>query len=237
MAGVLLLHGIGGHAAMMRPCELALQAAGYRVLNLSYPSLRQNMQQIAEGLAPELAAFAEELDGPLHIVTHSMGGLIARILINRHRPPNLGRVVMLAPPNAGSELADLWREHWWFRRLLGPAGGQLATRRDTDLSEALGITDFDLGIIAARGSASLAGSLLLPSPNDGRVAVWATRDPLAADHITVPAGHSTVLLSARAIGQMLQFLRDGRFEHEGRRRPPLPLPGLPQWTKRATTSR
>jgi len=232
MAGVLLLHGIGGHGAMMRPCEMALQAAGYRVLNLSYPSRRHSMQQIAEGLAPQLADFARGLDGPLHIVTHSMGGLIARILINRHRPANLGRVVMLAPPNAGSELADLWSGHWWFRQLLGPAGGQLATRRDKELIEALGTTDFELGIIAARGSASLAGSLLLPSPNDGRVAVWATRDPLAVDHIIVPAAHSTILVSPRAIGQVLHYLRDGRFDHKGR--PPLPRP---QWTKRATTSR
>jgi pimeloyl-ACP methyl ester carboxylesterase len=228
MAGVLLLHGIGASAVTMRPIELALRHAGYATLNLTYPSRRHSLQQIAQGLAPQMAEFAAGLDGPLHIVTHSMGGLVARVLIAQNRPENLGRVVMLAPPNAGSEIADLLRGQWWFRQLLGPAGGQLATRRDSALSEALGQTNFELGIIAANKSISLTGSMLLPRPNDGRVSVASTRDALAADHITLPAAHTTILLSPRAIAQVLAFLRDGQFDHQAR--------GF-QWTKRATTSR
>lgn len=246
MDGVVVLHGIGGSAAVMAPVAAALQQDGYRVLNLSYPSRRHSLQAIAAGLAPQIADFAQSCDGALHFVTHSMGGLVARVLINRYRPARLGRVVMLAPPNGGSELADKLGHWWLFRQILGPAGQQLATSRDAALQRALGATDFPLGIIAARLSISLAGSLMLPGANDGRVSVAATMDRQAADHIVLPAAHTTILLSPRALAQMLHFLREGRFDHQRGGWGSLRLlrqprqsrhPRKPQWTKRATTSR
>jgi len=213
MSGVLLLHGIARNATSMRMIELALRLEGYEVLNLSYPSRRQSLAQLADHIAPAVAEFAKMADGPLHIITHSMGGLVARALIARHRPANLGRVVMLAPPNQGSEVADRLHEAWLYRQWFGPAGEQLVTRPESEGGGIFGETDFDLGIIAGDRSIYPVPAKVLPRPNDGLVTVSATRDARARDHLTLPISHPMMVLSPRVIRQCLTFLREGRFDH------------------------
>lgn len=159
-----MLHGISRTALAMRPLERALSRAGYATLNLTYPSRRHSLADLADGLAPRVRSFATGLDGPLHIVTHSMGGLVARVLLARHRPERLGRVVMLAPPNAGSEIADLLHRNPLYRGWFGPAGAQLVARRDEALSALLGGVDFELGVIAGTRSALSAGVAAAAAP-------------------------------------------------------------------------
>lgn len=211
MAGVVLLHGISRTAASMRKIEHRLAAAGYHTANWTYPSRRHDLATIAEQLAPKLAMFAEWQEAPIHFVTHSMGGLVLRALLARYRPPGLGRVVMLAPPNGGSELADrlhfLPPYRWWF----GPAGKQLVTDRNEESTTLFGTIDFELGIIAGRRSLYPLASLLLPRPNDGRVSVAATMVEGMTDHLTLPTTHPTIVRDPLAIEQVLAFLRDGRF--------------------------
>lgn len=211
MAGVLLLHGISRTALSMRPLERALRGVGYATLNPTYPSRRRSLIELADGLAPLVRSFAASDDGPLHIVTHSMGGLVARALLGRHRPERLGRVVMLAPPNAGSEIADLLHRNPLYRRWFGPAGAQLVTRRDEALSSLLGSADFELGVIAGTRSLYPLGSLLLPRPNDGRVSVAATCLDGMADHLALPVSHPLIVRDREAIRATIAFLRDGQF--------------------------
>lgn len=196
----------------MRRIEIALRREGYAVRNLGYPSTRHDLAAIADRIAPAVADFAAGLDGPVHFVTHSMGGLVTRILLSRHRPGNLGRVVMLAPPNHGSEIADLLHRNPLFRRSLGPAAVQLVTRRDGALASLLGQPDFELGIIAGDRALDPVASLLLPRPNDGRVSVASTRDIRAADHVVLPVSHTSILWNRSAIRHTLTFLGSGRFE-------------------------
>ena len=214
MSGVLLLHGIARNATSMRMIELALRLEGYEVLNLSYPSRRKSLTDIADHIAPAVADFTNSLEGPLHIITHSMGGLVARALIARHRPANLGRVVMLAPPNRGSEVADRLADAWLYRRWFGPAGSQILTRPSSAVPGVYGETDFDLGIIAGTRSIYPVPANVLPRPNDGLVSVNATRDARATDHLSLPISHPMMVLSPRIIHQCLAFLRDGRFDHQ-----------------------
>ena len=213
MSGVLLLHGIGASSANMRFLELAARLDGYDTLNLTYPSRRQSLTEIANHIAPAVDTFAARA-GQLHIITHSMGGLVARALIAQHRPANWGRVVMLAPPNRGSEVADRLQNAWVYRRVLGPAGQQLVTRRGGTASDIFGETDFDLGIIAGTRSIYPVPANVLPRPNDGLVSVNATRDARATDHLSLPISHPMMVLSPRIIHQCLTFLRDGRFDHQ-----------------------
>jgi hypothetical protein len=119
---------------------------------------------------------------------------------------------MLAPPNRGSELADLLHRQPIYRRALGPAAIQLVTHRDDALETLLGTVDFELGVIAGDRPFASLGAMLLPRPNDGRVSVAATRDAGAADHLVVPANHVSILWDREAIRQALAFLRDGRFD-------------------------
>src|SRR5262252_5946396 len=145
--GVVLLHGIARTARSLRKLERSLQQEGFATLNLGYASRRKPLEVLAEDIHPEVAAFTDACSGPIHFVTHSMGGLLARIYIARHRPARLGRVVMLGTPNGGSEVADLLADLAIYRAVFGPAGLQLSTVPDPVLA-ALPPPNYPVGIIA-----------------------------------------------------------------------------------------
>lgn len=209
--GVVLLHGIARRSASLGRMERAFRAEGFHTLNLNYPGRKADLASIVAEVAPQVAGFAAGV-ARVHFVTHSMGGLVARGLINRHRPANLGRVVMLGTPNGGSEVADFLHRMLPYRLFFGPAGVQLTTFRDRDLVALLGEVDFPLGIIAADRSIWLIESfLILPRPNDGRVSVARTRVAGMTDHLTIHSTHDLLILNRAAIAASLRFIRQGRF--------------------------
>lgn len=192
----------------------ALEAAGFAVLNVGYDSRRKSLDHLADDVRRHVAGFAAARAGPVHLVTHSMGGLVARAALARDRPDRLGRVVMLGPPNNGSEVADLFRNRSAYRRAFGPAGLQLATGQAASLAARFGPVDYEVGVVAGNRSVyALASLLVLPGPNDGRVTVRGTRLEGMADHVVVPAAHPWLMRDRGAIGQTIAFLRTGRFLH------------------------
>ena len=206
--GVVLLHGIARTSASLKRFERALQATGFATLNIDYASRSKPIAALADDIHPEVARFAER-DAPLHFVAHSMGGLVARAYIAKYRPPRLAGVVMLGTPNGGSEVADLLRGTWLYRSVYGPAGLELTTATRTNTRPAL---DYPVGVIAGnRFIDPVAGLLVLPKPNDGRVSVQSTMLTGMADHIVVKASHTGLPRHAVAIAQTIAFLRDGRF--------------------------
>ncbi|GLS42067.1 esterase/lipase family protein [Methylobacterium brachythecii] len=214
--GVVLLHGTARTAASMRKLERAFATAGYATLNIDYPARRAALGTIAGLVRPEIEAFSARV-GQLHVVTHSMGGLVARALITRHRPVRLGRVVMLAPPNGGSEVADALHRLRLYRSFFGPAGAQLVTRQSEGLVRLLGPVDYPLGVIAAdRSLYPLESWLLLPGPNDGRVTVARTRVPGMSAHLTLHTTHVSMMWNRRVIREALHFVREGRFASDPR---------------------
>ena len=208
--GVILLHGIGRGASSLSSLASRLDTAGYRPLNLDYPSRSRDLAELADWLQARAGAWCER-QARVHFVTHSMGGLLARAFVARHRPRRLGRIVMLAPPNQGSEIADLLVATRAYRAVFGPAGAQLGTRRDAATLALLAPSDCEIGIIAGSRALDPAGWAYLPKPNDGKVTVAATQLEGMADHIVVPATHSFIMRHPAAIRATLDFLRDGRF--------------------------
>ena len=211
-AGVLLLHGHGRTGLSMGFLGSELGDEGFATLAPSY-GMRRSMTEILQYLGPRVEAFEATLDGPLHIVTHSLGGLVARGLIATHRPRALGRVVMLAPPNQGSELADLLFDLKLSASILGPVGGVLRTGRLRADAALLGPVDYELGIVAGNVSLLPVPERILPRPHDGKVSVASTRLDGMADHIVVPVTHSLMPIHPDSIAQANAFLRDGRFAH------------------------
>lgn len=196
----------------MRTLGRHLRAAGFATWAPTYRSFRATIPEIVGDLTPGVVAFREEFDGPMHVVTHSLGGLVARALLAKMRPDPLGRVVMLAPPNGGSEWADLL----WRMRLggvvLGRVGSQLRTERSTSDEAILGAVDYELGIVAGdRALDPVFPRLLLPAPNDGKVAVEATRLTGMSGHILLPVSHTLMVNSRRVADEVLTFLEFGRF--------------------------
>lgn len=206
--GVVLLHGIARTSASLRSLERALAATGFATVNVDYPSRSKPIAALADDIHPQVSRFAER-DAPLHFVAHSMGGLVARAYVAKYRPAQLASVVMLGTPNGGSQVADLLSGYRLYRAFYGPAGLELTTAR----ADALPPVDYPVGVIAgSRFIDPVAGLLVLPKPNDGRVSVQSAMLSGMADHIVVKASHTGLPRHAAAIKQTIAFLRDGRFQ-------------------------
>ncbi|MEL6770745.1 MAG: alpha/beta fold hydrolase [Bacteroidota bacterium] len=211
---VLLLHGLGRTAASMTPVADALRAEGYHVVNAGYPSTEHSIDTLAARyVAPALRGGCRPAAYParqIHVVTHSMGGILMRALAAQDGlPDNLGRVVMLAPPNQGSEVAEALKDWWLFQRTNGPAGVALGTTDSVPL--ALGPVPFETGVIAGTRSLDPWFALLFDGPHDGKVAVARAQVEGMVDFRTVAASHTFIMRHPDVLPDVLFFLEQGQF--------------------------
>src|SRR5258705_13538344 len=127
--GVVLLHGISRTSRSFRKMQAAIEGCGFATLNLGYASRRKALEQLAEDIHPAIEGFAAGIEGSIHFVGHSMGGLLARAYLGKYRPKRLGRVVMLGTPIGGSEIADRLKNVKAYPACFGPAEQQPFTHR------------------------------------------------------------------------------------------------------------
>jgi pimeloyl-ACP methyl ester carboxylesterase len=217
---VILIHGMIRSSKSMRKLQrnLELEDAGFRTFSFDYPSTRVDIERAAEYLHGTI----ESLHGieRIHFVVHSMGGLVVRAYLARHADPRIGRMVMIATPNSGAELADRFRGNALYRAILGPAGQQLNRDPDGFIAQ-LPIPEFEFGIIAGGRGTAAGYNPLIPGDDDGTVSVASTRLAGARDFVLLDRLHTFLITAPEARDYTVRFLQEGRFRPDGE---PQPIP-------------
>ena len=207
MTAVVVIHGLWMNGASMDLLRRRLTPNGFTMHVFRYASVREGLAANAARLAEFVAAIPGER---VHMLGHSLGGVLARAMLDLGNPVRPGRVVCLGPPFRGSQIAA--RIARW------PGGGRLLGKSLGDLLARGGFADWrsplELGVVAGGvpiGFGRLVGGMR--EPNDGTVAVAETRLRGATDHIVLPVSHFSMLWSRLVLEQVLTFLAEGRFRH------------------------
>jgi triacylglycerol lipase len=209
---VILLHGLIRSSSSMGTMEEALQDEGYLTANIDYPSRDFEIAELADLAIEQGLAICRAGDSveKIHFVTHSLGGILVRQYLSTGSIDELGRVVMLGPPNQGSIAADDFDGVPGIDWLNGPAGRQLG-KGDDSVPLALGPANFELGVIAGNRTIDPITSAVLENPDDGRVSVADTRLEGMDDFVVVEHSHAFMMRMRAPIDLTINFLKTGRF--------------------------
>lgn len=206
---VVLLHGMARTDRSMNKMEAALKEDGYTVVNYGYPSTQYDIDKIAKEYLPKAIAQCQS-EATVNFVTHSLGGIVLRKYLSGNKLDTLGRVVMLGPPNKGSEVVDTLKNIPGFKFINGPAGMQLGTEA-ASVPNSLGAVNYPVGVIAGSSTINPILSQMLPNPDDGKVSVERTKLEGMVDHIIVPVSHPFLMRDEGVIRQVKAFLKAGKF--------------------------
>lgn len=203
---VVLVHGLWMHGVVFAWYRRRLARRGFATCAFSYPSVRRGLSENARALADFVAALSS---CRIHLVGHSLGGLVVLSMLAERAEPRVGRVVLLGSPVNGSHCAA------GLLRWPGGAGLLGRSLRDWFASPMPKLpAGVEIGVLAGRRSLGLGRVIRgLPSPNDGVVAVAETRLAAGKDSVVLPVAHSQMLISATCIDQVANFLNTGNFSH------------------------
>jgi alpha-beta hydrolase superfamily lysophospholipase len=209
---VVLLHGLARTSTSMNKMQRELENAGFATANIDYPSREHEVEELADIAVTEGLEACRDIEGVehIHFVTHSLGGILVRQYLSTNEIAELGRVVMMGPPNQGSAAVDELIDVPGFDWLNGPAGRQLGKGEDS-VPLKLGPADFELGVIAGNRTIDPVTSAVLENPDDGRVSVDDTRLEGMADFVIVDHSHAFMMRMHRPIELTIEFLRSGQF--------------------------
>ncbi len=210
---VILLHGLARSSTSMNKMEKALEDEGFKPCNIDYPSTQHRISILAqEHILPKIKACIGNIDSSIHFVTHSMGGILVRYFAKHALISHMARVVMLSPPNQGSEVVDALGDTWFFEFINGPAGKELGT--DTgSIPLQLGPANFEVGIITGSRSINLILSLMIEGSDDGKVSVEHAKLEGMKDFMVLPSTHPFIMRNEKAIEQTIYFLNHGVFKN------------------------
>lgn len=207
---VILLHGLARSYSSMQILEQRLANNGFYPVNLGYPSTEHGIEVLAD-IAIKPALERCPAGAAVNFVTHSLGGILVRQYLSERHIPQLGRVVMLGPPNRGSEVVDRLGGWPGFHFINGDAGLQLGTNT-LSLPNSLGPARFNVGIIAGNKTINWVLSALIPGPDDGKVSIGRTVLEGMNDHITMPVTHTFMMNNEQVIAQVMYYLKNGHFK-------------------------
>lgn len=211
---VILLHGLARSHYAMSSLASSLKLHNYVVINDDYPSTKKPIEELADQYIPSMVDKCLTYHAKhINFVTHSLGGIILQEYLQNHEIPKLSRIIMLGPPNHGSQLADLLHNNWLFKIITGPAGQELTTQK-TSIPNQLHLNQqYQIGIIAGNFSLIPFGSFIFHEENDGKVTVSSAKTDKMKDFIVLPVSHTFMMRNSIVQEQILNFLNCGKFVH------------------------
>jgi len=210
---VVLLHGMLRNYKCMSHIAEELGKAGFIVLNFAYPAKKYGIEILATHfLKKYVQKHCTDPKKKIHFVGHSLGGIVIRKYLQDFPSLRAGRVVMIASPNHGSEVATFLKDNAFFKWLCGPTLKELGAHNTSYVNTKLKQkVNFDLGVIAGNKSINPLSILLFKEENDGMVSVQNTRVLNMKDHIVFNCWHMGLIKDEYAIKQTKHFLLFGRF--------------------------
>lgn len=211
---VVLLHGLARTERSLLKLENHLEEQGFCVVNIGYPSQDKTIQELSVDVIPTAIEHCRTLNaGKIHFVTHSMGGILVRYFLEYNEVANIGRVVMLSPPNSGSEIIDKLKDTQILEWLNMPAAEQLGTSPGS-IADTLDYPDYEVGIITGDRSINPILSMLIPGSDDGKVSVENAKLKGMKDFLVVHDTHPFIMNDESVIQQISFFIKNGVFERE-----------------------
>ncbi len=211
---VIVLHGLGRTSSSMNKIADALSGNSYKVWNETYPSREKPISDLAKlAIEPALEFCKSQGINEINFVTHSLGGILIRYYLQDHNIDNLNRIVMLSPPNKGSEIVDQLKALKIFQFITGPVGQQLGTDQNS-VPNQLNPIEGEIGIIIGNSSSDPWFSWLIPGEDDGKVSVTSSKLNEMKDFLIVDHGHTFIMNKDDVIKQILSFLEFGEFKHK-----------------------
>jgi len=210
---IVFLHGLGRTWLSMAWLARQARGRGYAVVNHGYRSRRHSIDEHAHQLRIMVGAISGV--GRIHFMTHSLGGIIVRAMLADRTawPERLGRVVMLSPPNQGSELVDFLSGNPIYHAVLGPAAGELGTRSGSTPNR-IGRAEFEVGVITGDRSFEPLSRRIFPGPGDGKVSVQRAQVEGMRDFRVVRRSHTFIMYGRDVAEAAFHFLEHGRFPAE-----------------------
>jgi pimeloyl-ACP methyl ester carboxylesterase len=202
---VVLVHGLWMNRFAMLPLAMRLERCGFDVTRYGYRSVGRGLHENAR----QLATVCERTRARVHLVGHSLGGLVILSMMQAHPEIPVNRVVLAGSPYGDIASAHGLERFAWGHGALGKTIDDWLHEPRPPLREGA-----EVGIIAGSVSMGLGRLFVtLPMPNDGVVRLEETRVPGAADSIVVHASHSGMLVSSAVARAACDFLRSGKFQH------------------------
>lgn len=210
---VWLLHGIAGSKIEMTRLDFALGQEGFDAQIYAYPSLQVDVDSVSKMLIRQVLSDRHDT---VSFVTHSMGALVVRSMYKHlkkvKRFPFIYRIVMIAPPNKGSDVADFFVQFPLILKIAGPNVKNLTTDPKVGAAK-YPVPDAEIGLIAGGTGVGKGYNILLDKDNDGLVKADQTVLGVEKDIVFVKDTHVGLLFNKEVVDQTILFLREGKFNH------------------------
>jgi len=211
---VILLHGLGRTSDSMNEVAEVLTKQDYKVLNLDYASRKSTIESIVDSvLMLQLEAFCHDTSKNINLVTHSMGGIILRQYLSKKDRREIHRIVMLSPPNKGSEVVDFLKDIPGVIEIMGPAFIQLSADSNSFVNH-IAVSKEEIGVITGNSTINFINSIIIPGPDDGKVAVGRAKLDEMTDFLVVNRSHPFIMNAPEVLDQIVYFLKNGFFKKD-----------------------